>query len=678
MKPAYHPSIEDNTQSVMQVARVHYVNSIPGAGKTRAALQFAVETLHNHGTADHVLVYAAPTHKLLSQFYNDLSRKVTNKRHMKHVHVITGTRSHLPVHTQFAALLNSYSDADIVMKQVPNGSVILVTHECLRKIPVDQPGKNRVSLIFDEARQCMQLTMNMKAPINVVEFVRTGHVINSEALPSTAVARWSWRSDARIDENQIRSLWKESHPRPNKREVQKFMSFIEALRNDSQHIWVKLDAEASQLQDFQVNVTMSPSRLFANYGKVLIMSAFFEYSQMFHMLKRQECDLTTRAGIKRAVLLDPEDRVSLVNVTDALINNERVRRILGRRLSRATMTYVLKDESLSKYHINQGIVIDYKTGAELIQFSKRYQELFDAENTGAAKPSSFRAFLNVIRNTTDGTTVTRSALKRSKLLLSLKPSKLSVVQHLALQSSKLQRAWLARMNRPKEPLLLCVNSKANHGDHSSVWLSEQLDKLNVGEERVQEVPVVNQGLNKWMASNTAAFMATVKMPPDQIRFLKTLLPDYNPDLDRTVDQCIQFIFRSSLRDAKSVANCLLVVSDYKLAEQVNQTLGGHIKLIAPQSLLPKWSQKSIATFRPTESSHAHIARNRKYQQTDKYKTYKKQYNQTRAQTDHGRAYAKLSATINRRSARLKKDPSNQKLMIEVNQLREQRANLRKN
>ncbi|WP_289853195.1 hypothetical protein, partial [Enterococcus faecalis] len=89
-----------------------------------------------------------------------------------------------------------------------------------------------------------------------------------------------------------------------------------------------------------------------------------------------------------------------------------------------------------------------------------------------------------------------------------------------------------------EPLLLCINSKDSSDSHSGLWEKENLDKL-LGDSVIR-VPVVSQGLNEWRRYHTAAFLATLKLTPDQINFFKAIIPDYNPDLDRTVDQCIQF------------------------------------------------------------------------------------------------------------------------------------------
>jgi hypothetical protein len=456
-------------------------------------------------------------------------------------------------------------------------------------------------------------------------------------------------------------------------------------------VWVKLDSDRNSVQDFQVNVTLSPSRLFANFGKVLIMSAFFEYSQMYHMLRRQECDLTTTRGLARAARFSDGDRVTLINVTDDVIDKNRVERILKARLKCATLTYVLEDESLSKYHINGGVVTRYMPREEQIQIQKRYNELYRLEPLHKKTAPSYQSFLKMIRNGEKfNAQIPTAAYDRRDLLLSLTPHRYSPVQYLSVASLYLQIAWLQKMGLELEPLLLCINAHGMRTDPLELWVREDLEpilkeafakimkgaldkkKLKKHKPTIQ-VPVINQGRNEWMQYNTAAFMATVKLAPEQIRFLKNLLPSYDPDLDRTVDQCIQFVFRSSLREATSEAKCFLIVSDKKLAIQVNDALFNSINLVKPQSLLPKWKPYSIQCSRSEESKEIVQARRSKKE----YKEYMYEYNKKRTSTEYGHEYKRLSGVITRRNARLKKDPANSELIAEIAALKVERSNLKK-
>jgi hypothetical protein len=681
----YHPSIPAETPAVPPV---FYVNSVPGAGKTYAARKVAAYTLRKREEVNYVLVYAAPTLDLLRQFEKELRndlKKVGNEHLAKHIHVIDSKTSPIPVHRHLDGLLNGLKTADHVMTKKKNGAVILVTHECLRLVPLDMQGKDRVSLIFDEARQCMMEQLSISAPYNVLTYFRNTCVEVHEGLRNTSIARWAWKDTAKISDQTIRDLWRECKVKPDDFEVRKFIKFKDEIKSSTQHVWVGLHSDVQEDQDFQVNVTLSPSRLFSGYGRVLILSAFFEYSQMYHMLKRQECDESTASGRERAVRLGTNDAVFLVNVTSQLVDEDRASTIRERRLKNSTMTYILLDESLGKYHINQGIVIPRVSQDKLKDLNDKYRELYRQE-TGSDRPPTFRSFLNTIRGMEDGSSVRlrKEALQRRDLLMSFKPSKFSVIQYLARASTKLKDAWLEMNNLPWEPMILCVNNKAIRTDRMDAWEKEELERLlndneqDIDKKRVLQVSVMCQGLNEWMDLNTASFIATTKMSPAEREFLNNLLPDYDPDLDRTVDRCVQFIFRTSIRDAQSDAKCLFVVSDRKLAEQVNVTLGSHMNIVTPQSLLPDtWKYASIAVRQMEQSKEQRSKSIRRYQGAAKYKEYKSEYNKEVRNTTYGRAYKRLSQKISRRLAALRENPDDLRAKAELEQLRAERASLSK-
>ncbi|WP_289864678.1 hypothetical protein, partial [Enterococcus faecalis] len=96
------------------VTTIHYVNSYPGAGKTYAALNIAEATL-NDPTANYVLVYAAPTLRLLSQFRADLLRRKPAAK--SRVHLIDSESDDLAVAQQLEGKLNGASVGSFRVKK---------------------------------------------------------------------------------------------------------------------------------------------------------------------------------------------------------------------------------------------------------------------------------------------------------------------------------------------------------------------------------------------------------------------------------------------------------------------------------------------------------------------------------------------------------------------------------
>jgi hypothetical protein len=347
-------------------------------------------------------------------------------------------------------------------------------------------------------------------------------------------------------------------------------------------------------------------------------------------------------------------------------------------LSKTLMTYVLKDESLSKYHLVGGIAVPYRPKSELIQLARRYQELWNAEDHGNKKPPSYKAFLAKV--TDPSIVVLDSAKSRLELLQAARPANRSVVQALAIRSSELQRAWLKREGKKMQPMLLCINAqdnssnsirrrRRNKDEHGALWEQENIEVLlnSNTPQRVVEVPVVNHGLNDWMHLDTAAFMATLKMPNDEAKFLKRLLVGYDPNLDRTVDSCIQFIFRTSVRDADSDKETFMVVSDLTLATQVNKELNNHITIVPPSELIPTWRPFSIASSVQYESPEAARKRARIYEATPEGKQRRKELNKTN-QVTYGPSYYAISSAIRRTKIQLEASPNDNALLSKLTEL----------
>ncbi len=611
-----------------KLTNVYYVNSYPGAGKTYRALKIARQTLLLGNKAGYVLVYAAPTERLIKQFFEELEKMLGDRRALlTRVKIIESGQ--VPVSVQMEGMLNSKDLGSAVIPKLADGSVILCTHACISLLRSNMPGKKRVSLIFDEARQCVQREFSMKIPMRViVNLQKSVEVV--EALPAVGLVRWSWKpADGHsITRESVRKLW----PRVADAVLNRFMSFVAHIQNGALHVWVSMVDFDAEEDEIRVNVVLSPTRLFFGYGKVLILSAFFQHSQMFHLLKRHAIETETEKGTLRMLNVDVRDRVVLHNVTDQLIDAERVTRIKEDRLSKALMTYIFEDESLSKYHLQRGIVVPFDQKRKFKQVAATYQELFLAENSPLPRPEPYKQLLNTSRSTE--MVLKESARPRAELLESMQPLKLSVVQYMAAAASKIQRSWLKKRKLEKETLLVCVNAKESASSYRPLYDEERIDELlNKGatgaQRRVEPAPVVSQGLNTWASYHTAAFLATVKLSPMTIRFLSGIIQNYKPELDRTVDQCIQFIFRSSLRNANSENRCLLIVSDDQLAELVNKTLGGPLKIVHPSKIVNDWKPYAIATHKESESKESKNTRTRRYRKTAYGKETSKRYEQSR-------------------------------------------------
>jgi len=665
------------------IQRIHYVNSMPGAGKTYAALSLAAATVRD-SKSNYVLVYAAPTKALQKQFQQDLTHTwlKDDPDLCRKIHLIVSDKHDDTVTARFERLLNSGRTADTATRAVPNGSVIIVTHECLALTRLTMPGKERVSLIFDEARQCLLTSVRIKMPERVLAFIRDNHVhIDRNPKGRWDVNRWSWLPDTQVTRDQIKKLWSVNEAgdpvKVNEKQIDRCMKFVNAMQQRLQDVWVSVVSTRGSLNEMQVTVVFSAARMFARYGRVLILSAFFENSQMYHLLKSNECDPRWQRGRDRARNTSEEDRAWLIDVTRGVIDTERADAIIKKRLSRATATHILEDESLSKYHINMGIVVPYMTEKKRQEFSERYCELFYAEghDPTSVNPTQFKKFLHAIRSEREGEQLLTAALARRDLLLSAGPSKLSVIQFLVKAAKKLQSAWLDKSSRPREQLLILINKKASK--NSKLDLIEEEGFSEVAADHVF-APFANRGLNDWAHLNSAAFLATTKMSAEDAKFMETILPDsdYDPDLDRTVDQCVQFLFRISVRRADANSRTLFVMSDRKLLGKVNAMFNGYINTVEPDSLISSWRAPTILTLNNSSTERKKTAV-REYQKGDRYREYKASFDKTYSQTENRKRDQRLNSRLRYIRSKLAFSPDNPELLLRERELLAERARNKK-
>lgn len=685
MNPKYTPNILQTLGEEPSVTNVYYLNAFPGAGKTYRALTYAKETLSSVEIS-YVLVYAAPTLALLEQFKTDLEKLMGRRLTEDDLRIVESKRGKPPVAHQLRVHLNGGRLGIKQHERLRDGGVILCTHDCLMLTELRMPGKERVSLIFDEARQCVHPTLRVLAPVNLIDDLRNSYVTVAEqpvTMRGVPLARWAWREGRTLTESQLRDMW-ERYRKPTTGQVENLHTVLEHVRNGTLHVWVAFNEEQTknELSHIHVQALLSPARLFYGWGKVLIMSAFFKNSQMYHLLKHYECDMNTRQGRLKHLAQSPEDSTYMIDATADLQYRDRISLIEEQRLRNTTMTYILHDQSLTKTMIKTGVVVPRVTPAQVSSWSAEFQRLFALENNPKGiSLGTFRGFQNDLRSAGD---LIPEAIPRAEFFASMKPLDYSVVQYMSLAAIKLQRAWLSQQRIKREPLLMCINT-TDYGSadndsrtRAELWDQENLDDLLNGKaSRAIRVPVRCQGLNAWKHLRTAAFLATLKMTREQVAFFGALMPDYNADLDRTVEQCIQFVFRSNVRDANSKERCLFIVSDKKLADQVNSVLGSHIKIVKPRTLVPNWEYKTVAMYRRQENPDVIKSRAYEYHQTTEYKSKQRAFDASYNKTEYRKEYKRLSRLIDTRRTKLRADPKNDALAAEYQQLLHERDKLRK-
>ncbi|MGF6238277.1 hypothetical protein P3T42_000002 [Paraburkholderia sp. GAS38] len=659
---------------------IYFLSAYPGAGKTHAILQ-AVLSLFREVYPSHIIVVAFPTVVLLEQFLNDILKHST--KHADKIRIVRApndeekyvqARKHLE-HKEIIEQLNAEIIRETTTKQfelhmvgqrgddyqagiemIPNGHVILTTHAAIINLPSNFKGQQRVHLMFDEARDCLQLESNksVRIPDAVYQELRNRYivanrqpVVDDECKPTgNFFELWTWKSsEPAPSEDRLRSIWESATKlKWTAARSKPLYEFLQHVANGRLEAWIAFNSSSEEDGEmvFTFNTLLSPAHLFYGFKKVTICSAFFESSQMFHILKHRQSlgfDGYTKEGWIKWNLATPyQDRVELLdaNVNGAMLDPERVRVIRQGIESRCTLVPLFSDFpgsddderpshfSLSKGHLKDGIVVspgdysalhtEYHAHDSKLRWQTRYERWHALDENKKRDPHDLlpvpklKPFLEYAR-----------ALQHTESAFCLiirkhaKPLKYRPLLFAAMRACKVYDAWnasLPAVHRCKKPLLLTTNvmydAKSKRTYDEEFGITRTLGKL------ITYVPPMQQGINGFMEYQAAAFLATLKLTPSQAALMKHIAPMYDSGLDRTIDACIQFLLRVNVRQAfdddgkPQTRPCLFIVTDRELAEGVARQLGSardgqkaiKITIADPAEIVEGWKPATVLTFVP--------------------------------------------------------------------------------
>lgn len=639
--------------AVYEAPRIYYVNALPGTGKTHRFIHdVAIPHVRNrHNT---VLVYAAPTERLLDEVEQLLIRQgVPNTKLWR---ISSQDSDEIPVGDRFVtALVGSRRNS---VKPIPNGSILLCTHECIARIPIGAPGRNRVTLVYDEARACLQDNYSIRLPEAIYKFFTSdadhgfGEVslINEQSVykdGQKVMNIWDWRN-RNIPLPRIEEL-EELLPPSNMRRArcEKIMHFIENVYSSSIDVYVNVRIEQKQGRtEYVVYNVFSPVRMFSGYNKVLILSAFFESSQMYHFLKSPRAhDLASTPA-------------TLLNVTGQYIYRDRLAQVV-KRLSDTRITYVFDREvELTKTDIQVGLVADRMVPSTVQQqLSAKWKSIF--VNRAETYRTAYVKYRHSVKgsqrvSSTDRTPVAEF-FKACRGITLESPVRYMVETALALHQEH------ARKNRqPCTTLPVAITQKySSSGEYSgTVWQQESLDQISYdsrnqlpnGAPVLAQLRMVSHGLNAYKNMDGCAFLASMKYSPEECLFLRHIVPDYNPAVDRTLDYAIQVLWRCSVRNTDRKNKALLIVTDNILAVHLRTRVllaipkafhSQILPIVVPQSIYPEWKNATILKYEEVYDAKANKAKVDTYRATDSAKLAK----QHRSVYEKQSGYATLSARV---------------------------------
>lgn len=457
------------------------------------------------------------------------------------------------IHPQYrSTIAETIVDLVADRERCPLGTIVVMTHEAFLRLPPELPRRSRIRVFFDEARKfIMQVTSSVKIvgarDTAALEHFLTTHrdrefatkikkkvKIASAGNPEFILIRL----DRTEQPGQIAKALTSSNVNRGKEHIA-LMEILKVAQDRMMDVYVSLKDTSDKVRNirmFEVHKVAVPSRVFCGYRSVLLMSANFTASQMFH-------------------LLNNAPQVTLVPLFSV---NKELRRIMANRItilsessSRAVIVpLTLETAKISRGRIRDDMLIPTTAKKSFIEDYKEIKASADWSESNLAK---------------------------------------LVVKHggtLHLVPWLLQKA-LAKVERLRKKNLV-------KGGNALVVLNKGFEYLLQGVEGVEVMSTHSHGLNKHSGKNTIIYLPAINPTPEICRLFSILIPAYQPDLDYAGEACLQAVTRTSLRDPSAKGRVYIILPDLGLTRILRTLLDPQICPEPDLRLAERLSMISVA------------------------------------------------------------------------------------
>jgi hypothetical protein len=285
-----------------------------------------------------------------------------------------------------------------------------------------------------------------------------------------------------------------------------------------------------------------PSRVFHGFKSVLLLSAYFQDSQMYHLLKKDR-----KVSLQSALIGRPR-LASRIREAENLIRlrfNDVVLLPLMAEEKKIGMNGVLIDmavpEPSAQRLINRMSYLNLTLRDLRVMKSATW--LDDARLGRIQVSKEYRDFIELVKEVGGSFSLLGWCLRTA---------------------SSLVRA-IERQGKLSGTPLLVVNKKS--------YASTLAKKYEIGGGGVfEKIPPASHGMNKYRECNVIAYLSANNPTPDMCRLFNILLPLYQPDKDHAADSCIQAVTRLSVREKSATDKVYVILPDMGLAGLVQAKL----------------------------------------------------------------------------------------------------------
>lgn len=520
---------------------IDYISGVPGVGKTKWAVQEAADRSMN---AKGLTFYIAPTIALLTQFKKDLDEKLKSMgakaKERDNVVILASLPKHmrdasrLPVAEVVTRYLQGTltPGAYLALKEVSRRTVILITHTTLYKVNLEEVNKEMLKeahVIFDEAKKSIFSKSLRLTNKSVATYM--SRLIRSKSVNSYFQLGLRKNKDGQdLDLREIRTkLISEGLASKELTEVEDIFNYLKGGKVD-----VYMSQRTFKVRS-KVNYLTLPLKVFKPFGKVTLMAAHIEQSQMYAMLW-QNTDIT------------------LTNISATVPwYYARHQEVMKRYEKVKIIPLTLQDDSvLSLYRL-----ANYLAPKARVKYLRKFikaSKITAKDLVRAEDHIKFKSSPNLIKKESAKVQMAYRELTRKKNRIERNP-----IEWLLRSAEKITK-HLNRKNKNKKALLF-INRKYEH-------LADRIDYFN-------RVSTFCYGINSYQDSNVAVYLAAINPAKAHVTFLRAFLGKrYSYVEDYTMDTCLQCISRTSIRDTKSNEPVYVIVPDLAMAKMVKESLGG--------------------------------------------------------------------------------------------------------
>lgn len=592
-----------------QLTRIHYLSTFPGIGKTYWARNFLRSRMLLN---KELLFYVAPTKALLEEVHRKMLKDgaPTKKIHLflsstrrkasgsSQVDFSRESRLELKKTSEYAAegrvydkvvetITNSVEGPDAL----PDGCVLMMTHEAFIRLPTFER-QNNITVVFDEARKFVLEPLaatedkvvkegNAKRKWKKGNEVTLDTVVDIDAM-NALLGEHSEKVSIPRSKGQDGSIYYLLKPKLGEipADLSKFMTSSDSSLMQYPSIKKMWRQACNPRFDVYVRVTKTvkgtgstralsllvheiliPSKVFHGYQKVILLGAYLNSSQMFHLLLS---DRTVKLVDLRSLELKSLDFI-----------RERESGMLDRFAS-VTVWPLTQDHlkiSINKY--DSAVVVPEQYAKEVAEALSNLgismKTLLDKFGAAAYKKEMLRDGLVPPRN------------RPSEVITDAEMAFLDLLEDSGghpdlfvwfMEQSLFLRKYLTKVGELSDhPPLLVANHV--HTPQAKIYLMEGDEEgpTKLRPDRVfRRISAFSHGLNTYMDSNMIVYLAALNPPPDYCLLMKVILPDYEIDKDHAAEACIQAISRTNVRVGQSSQKVHVVLPDMGLANLVAEKM----------------------------------------------------------------------------------------------------------